>query len=112
MAQIYRLRRRAGYRQGRLHFTKTKPTPVGERRRPNPDGQPAPNASSGSTAAMRPPWEVFQRLPDADRYLKPGESLQAIGRFAQAESDTEAARSMQQAKRQLFAGFQSEKRSG
>ena len=42
MAQIYRLRRRRAYRQRRLHFTKTRPTAVsiGERRRPDPQGQP------------------------------------------------------------------------
>ena len=55
------------------------------------------------------PWEVFQRLPKAARYLKPGQSLRAIGRIAQAQSDTAAARQMQQAKRKLFAGFQPEK---
>lgn len=42
VAQIYRLRQRSTYRQRRLHFTKTKPTQVGigERRCPEPDGQP------------------------------------------------------------------------
>ena len=37
-----RLRRRSAYRQRRLHFTKTRPTAVsiGERRRPDPQGQP------------------------------------------------------------------------
>ena len=57
------------------------------------------------------PWEVFQQLPDAARYLKPGQTVQALGRIAQAHSDTEAARTMQQAKRKLFASFQPEKRS-
>ncbi len=42
MAHIYRLRRHRVYRQRRLHFTKTRPSAVsiGERRRPNPRGQP------------------------------------------------------------------------
>jgi transposase InsO family protein len=42
VAQIYRLRKRAAYRQRRLHFTKTNPTSVaiGERRRPEPNGRP------------------------------------------------------------------------
>lgn len=57
------------------------------------------------------PWEVFQQLPKAASYLKPGSSLQTIGRIAQAVSDTEAARTMQQAKQKLFASFQPEKRS-
>ena len=57
------------------------------------------------------PWEVFQQLPQAARYLKPGQSLRAIGQMARAESDTAAARRMQEAKRKLFASFQPEKRS-
>jgi transposase InsO family protein len=42
VAHIYRLRKRATYRQRRLHFTKTNPTPVaiGERRRPESHGRP------------------------------------------------------------------------
>lgn len=56
------------------------------------------------------PWEVLQQLPDAVRHLKPGQSLPALARMAAAESDTEAARRMQEAKRRLFASFQPEKR--
>lgn len=42
VAHLYRLRQHRGYRQRRLHFTKTRPTAVsiGERRRPHPRGQP------------------------------------------------------------------------
>lgn len=42
VAQIYRLRKQAAYRQRRLRFSKTRPTPVsiGERRRPEPKGRP------------------------------------------------------------------------
>jgi len=42
VAQIYRLRKQAAYRQRRLHFSKTRPTPIaiGERRRPEPQGRP------------------------------------------------------------------------
>jgi len=57
------------------------------------------------------PWEVFRRLPHAARYLKPGQSLRALARIAQAESDTTAARTMQQAKRKLFASFQQGKKT-
>ena len=57
------------------------------------------------------PWEVFRRLPRAARYLKPDQTLQALARIARAQSDTEAARTMQQAKRQLFASFQPVRRS-
>ena len=39
---IYNLRKRRGYREQRMVFTKTRPTPVsiGERRRPEPGGRP------------------------------------------------------------------------
>jgi hypothetical protein len=39
---LYNLRRSAGYQRQRVHFTKTRPTPVriGERRKPFPDGRP------------------------------------------------------------------------
>jgi len=42
VAQIYRLRKQAVYRQRRLQFNKTRPTPIaiGERRRPEPEGRP------------------------------------------------------------------------
>jgi transposase len=42
VAHIYNLRKQRSYREKRMVFTKTKPTPVsiGERRRPDPNGQP------------------------------------------------------------------------
>lgn len=57
------------------------------------------------------PWETFRALPQAQGYLKPGLSLTALARIAAAESDTECAQRMQQAKRRLFVGFRSEKQS-
>lgn len=48
------------------------------------------------------PWEVFRNLPNAGRDLKPGQSLRALKLKAHAESDTESARRMQEAKRILF----------
>ena len=61
------------------------------------------------------PWEVLRRLeqalPPAQSYLKSVVSLSALDRFAQAHSDTEAARGMQEAKRKLFLGFRQERRS-
>ena len=168
VAQIYRLRRRSAYRQRRLHFTKTRPTAVsiGERRRPDPQGQPGflrvdtvhqgdrdgvkgvyhinavdevtqwqvvgaphagriqrfyqqhfnpylnfhrpcgqPEIESNAKGKQKrvyrhyqTPWESFEKLPEAASYLKPGHTLEALGRIAQAESDTAAARRMQQAK--------------
>ena len=52
VAQIYRLRKQAMYRQRRLQFHKTRPTPVaiGERRRPEPEGCPWVSASGHSTS--------------------------------------------------------------
>jgi transposase InsO family protein len=81
-----------------------------------PCGQPelVPDAKGKQKRVYRryaTPWEVFLQLPHAATYLKPGQSLQALARMARTESDTEAARRMQQAKRQLFASFQPEKRS-
>ena len=49
------------------------------------------------------PWEVFRKLPNAGRYLRAGETLKALAKKARAESDTDAAKRMQQAKRILFA---------
>ena len=57
------------------------------------------------------PLEVFQKLPNARRYLKPGQTLLALKLKARAESDTESARRMQDAKRILFADIQPIRRS-
>ena len=57
------------------------------------------------------PWEVFRQLPKASRDLKPGQSWRALKLKAGAESDTESARRMQEAKRILFAEFHPAKRS-
>jgi transposase InsO family protein len=56
------------------------------------------------------PWEVLRQLPDLARHLKPGITVADLDRRAMAESDTEAARNMQEAKRKLFARFR-QKRS-
>ena len=42
VAHLYNLRQQPKYRQQRLHYTKTRPTtvPIGERRRPDPQGRP------------------------------------------------------------------------
>jgi transposase InsO family protein len=51
------------------------------------------------------PWETFQKVPQAAGFLKPGQTIEALERLAKAESDTAAARRMQQAKSKLFASF-------
>jgi transposase InsO family protein len=61
------------------------------------------------------PWEVLRELcqawPEGQSYLKPTLSTIALDRMAQAHSDTESARRMQEAKRNLFLGFRPERKS-
>jgi transposase InsO family protein len=49
------------------------------------------------------PWEIMRQLPDLARHLRPDITASELERKATAESDTEAARNMQAAKRKLFA---------
>ena len=49
------------------------------------------------------PWELFRELPQCESFLRPGVTLAELERFAQLQSDTEAALAMQEAKRQLFS---------
>jgi transposase InsO family protein len=62
------------------------------------------------------PWETLRRLelslPPGQSFLKPEVSIEGLDRMAQARSDTEAARAMQQAKRKLFLGFHQKQNSG
>jgi hypothetical protein len=55
------------------------------------------------------PWETLRTLeqasPPGQSYLKPAVSLQCLDQIANADSDTESARRMQEAKRKLFLGF-------
>jgi transposase InsO family protein len=48
------------------------------------------------------PWEILRGLPDWEATLRPGATAEALQRQASAQSDTEAAMAMQQAKRDLF----------
>lgn len=61
------------------------------------------------------PWEVLrelsQALPQGQSYLKPTLSIPTLDQMAQAYSDTESARRMQEAKRKLFLGFRPERKS-
>ena len=52
------------------------------------------------------PFELFRQLPNSESYLRPGVTLEELERFAQKQTDTEAALAMQGAKRELFASFQ------
>lgn len=57
------------------------------------------------------PWEVFRSLPQASRFLKSGQTLRGLKTKARAESDTESAHRMQEAKRILFASLNPARRS-
>lgn len=48
------------------------------------------------------PWEIFRELPDCEGFLRPGLNMAALDGQAAAHTDTEAARDMQEAKRQLW----------
>jgi transposase InsO family protein len=52
------------------------------------------------------PFELLQESPHGENFLRPGVTWAELERFAQTQSDTEAARAMQQAKRKLFQSFQ------
>jgi transposase InsO family protein len=49
------------------------------------------------------PLEILRQVPAWETFLRPGLSAVEVQRQAMAQSDTEAARDMQQAKRDLFA---------
>ena len=51
------------------------------------------------------PWEILRQLPNLAGYLRPEVPTSELERMAAAESDTAAARKMQEAKRKLFAGL-------
>lgn len=55
------------------------------------------------------PWEILRQTPDMARYLRLGMTQAELERQASAESDTEAARRMQQAKQMLFGGFRQQR---
>jgi transposase InsO family protein len=52
------------------------------------------------------PWEILRHLPGLARHLKDDVTEEQLERLAGAQSDTDAAMRMQEAKRKLFANFQ------
>lgn len=48
------------------------------------------------------PYEKFKSLPNAEQYLKPGISFAQLNKIAYSHSDTEFAREMRMAKKELF----------
>jgi transposase InsO family protein len=51
------------------------------------------------------PFELFRELPGCETHLRPHATLAELDRFAQTQSDTEAALDMQRAKRALWKSF-------
>src|SRR5262245_15932476 len=51
------------------------------------------------------PFELLREVPHCEKLLRSGVTLTELEQFAQRQSDTEAARAMQQAKRKLFGSF-------
>ena len=49
------------------------------------------------------PWEILRQLPDVARSLLPDLTVDQLAHSARAQSDTQAATHMQEAKRKLFA---------
>ena len=52
------------------------------------------------------PWEILRQLPGVASYLKPALTIAMLDQQAQAKTDTQAAETMQEAKRKLFGSFQ------
>ena len=70
------------------------------------------NAKGKETRVYRwyaTPWQILRQLPDLAKYLKPEITIENLDRQAKANSDTQAAQKMQQAKRELFASFRQKK---
>jgi transposase InsO family protein len=51
------------------------------------------------------PWELFGEIAECESLLRPGITLAELDRHAQRQTDTEAAMTMQGAKRKLFGSF-------
>jgi transposase InsO family protein len=54
------------------------------------------------------PFELFQEVPGCESLLRPNVTLAELKQFAGIQSDTEAALSMQRAKRKLLGSFRAE----
>jgi hypothetical protein len=52
------------------------------------------------------PFEMFRELPGCEKYLRSNVTLAELDRFAQSQTDTEAALAMQRVKRKLFPSLQ------
>ena len=62
----------------------------------------------------RTPWEVLRGLEavrEGESYLKEGLSIADLDRVARAESGNDSGKRMQEAKRKLFLGFQTKRKT-
>jgi transposase InsO family protein len=55
------------------------------------------------------PFELFRETPQCESHLRPQVTLAELDRFAQLQSDTEAALAMQRAKYKLFQSFKTKR---
>jgi len=55
------------------------------------------------------PFELFREIPQCENQLRPQITLAELDRFAQLQSDTEAALAMQRAKRKLLQSFKTKR---
>jgi hypothetical protein len=53
------------------------------------------------------PWQILRQLPGVAGFLRSGLTIAALDDQVKVHSDTESARRMQEAKRHLFASFES-----
>lgn len=56
------------------------------------------------------PWQILRQLPGVARHLREEVTMEVLDRQARAHSDLAAAQRMQQAKRRLFASFESKQK--
>jgi len=84
VAHLYNLRKQSRYRERRLHYTKTRPTPVniGERRKPEPEGKPGYlRVPQISEAFLLPALEqILQQFPFEIRGFHSDNSSEYINR--------------------------------
>ena len=58
------------------------------------------------------PWEILRQLPDLARHLKAELTIAQLDEQAKAQNDTQAAATMQEAKRKLFGSFPGRQAAG
>ena len=125
VGRLYNLRQSTGYKKKRQYFTKTKSRslPIGQRRKPMPEGKPGylrivirvgagyPETlikANGKQKKryryqqMSTPYEKFKSLPGAGQHLKADITFDALDAQATQMSDNDAAAALQQAKQLLF----------